>query len=657
MKCPNCGKEAIFVNGKYVCLDCGIEITPEQQAFQNQANDQAPEPVIPEIEVTPEDVAPKMPEADSITPPSDQTSEMPQATTEPAADKPVQQYYENALSEDEPSVEAGATKPGVYDFDTPETPAPSELSDAPVETTDNVNSSLSEPSMMIMPEQPTAPMPTTEPASPVTNTGTPDYFAPNSFDINATQPATEASPAIEEIPVAETPVASVEPMTPLEPTQSEIPATAPVTEVPPITMPDEIQSPIAPAPEVKTLDDMLGSAPVSTPEVSSPVSAYGPTNIDTVTTAEPTPDNINTESAMPSVESVFGTTAEDNKPNTSQPTAQDFGVAPPPPPQKKKIPLLMIIGGAAIFVLLIGGLLAVMLLSGNRKATLPVDLNDTERDALSSQVSSSMQEPQGITVAYSYGADYSGLIVKDEAEDKATLEKSFGTPFALSGAWYSDNDGDISVDSKTGDINDKRTYIASELSTFVYNAKTKKNKEEAGLNLVGVPTLFDAEEKAIHLNSNNITLVKLLAEEQLEGVATKKYQIIPDEDFVKENLNVLGAVFSEAQYQSINYDNLIIYSWISNDQKRIEKISISGEILLETTTFSGKVLLTGEAVYDYIEVSIENPNAPPPEATDTGNPVSQTPATTNKEEGETSSIDNKTEIPTADREPVIEAKG
>lgn len=32
MQCPNCGKEALNVNGKYVCLDCGIEVTSPADA-------------------------------------------------------------------------------------------------------------------------------------------------------------------------------------------------------------------------------------------------------------------------------------------------------------------------------------------------------------------------------------------------------------------------------------------------------------------------------------------------------------------------------------------------------------------------------------------------------------------------------------------------
>ena len=39
MKCPKCNEEALFVNGKYVCVDCGIEITPEEQASQFNSND------------------------------------------------------------------------------------------------------------------------------------------------------------------------------------------------------------------------------------------------------------------------------------------------------------------------------------------------------------------------------------------------------------------------------------------------------------------------------------------------------------------------------------------------------------------------------------------------------------------------------------------
>jgi hypothetical protein len=37
LRCPNCGREAINVNGKYVCLDCGVELSPNQTQSSSQA--------------------------------------------------------------------------------------------------------------------------------------------------------------------------------------------------------------------------------------------------------------------------------------------------------------------------------------------------------------------------------------------------------------------------------------------------------------------------------------------------------------------------------------------------------------------------------------------------------------------------------------------
>lgn len=47
MKCPNCGNEAINVNGKFVCLDCGIEISGNEQTATTPqvGNHTEPEPI------------------------------------------------------------------------------------------------------------------------------------------------------------------------------------------------------------------------------------------------------------------------------------------------------------------------------------------------------------------------------------------------------------------------------------------------------------------------------------------------------------------------------------------------------------------------------------------------------------------------------------
>lgn len=50
MNCPKCGKELLNVNGKYVCVDCGIEV-PEGEASTPQS---LPEQASPEATPTPE---------------------------------------------------------------------------------------------------------------------------------------------------------------------------------------------------------------------------------------------------------------------------------------------------------------------------------------------------------------------------------------------------------------------------------------------------------------------------------------------------------------------------------------------------------------------------------------------------------------------------
>jgi DNA polymerase-3 subunit gamma/tau len=83
VQCPNCGKEAINVNGKYVCLDCGVEITaapttptPTISNHDMPAGSPATEPAVPVVDPVAVATAPE--------PPTD-----PVVTTEPAVSEPT----------------------------------------------------------------------------------------------------------------------------------------------------------------------------------------------------------------------------------------------------------------------------------------------------------------------------------------------------------------------------------------------------------------------------------------------------------------------------------------------------------------------------------------------------------------------------------------
>ncbi len=130
MKCPNCNNEALYVNGKYVCVDCGIEITPEQQAAQMESDSfdsvlgdglasVKKDTDAPDTGADPQQTT--TPKTDS---PEEKPTEPPSAQT---SDKPVEEYYKSQLASDEPAP-AESTSPaggsGVYDFSNKPTSQP-----------------------------------------------------------------------------------------------------------------------------------------------------------------------------------------------------------------------------------------------------------------------------------------------------------------------------------------------------------------------------------------------------------------------------------------------------------------------------------------------------------------------------------------------------
>jgi len=59
MKCPNCGEEAVNINGRHICLDCGIEVSqgseqPEAGAInESQVSTNQQQAVVEEVEAPP----------------------------------------------------------------------------------------------------------------------------------------------------------------------------------------------------------------------------------------------------------------------------------------------------------------------------------------------------------------------------------------------------------------------------------------------------------------------------------------------------------------------------------------------------------------------------------------------------------------------------
>jgi hypothetical protein len=742
MKCPNCGKEAIFVNGKYVCLDCGIEISPEQQAAQNMSDDQiiepaisvtpfsepaygspsptpvepttipepvispvsqpfvaeptipiptsipepvmsAPEPVVSEPNL-PAPVEPISTPEPVMAPASQPVSYEP--TVAPETEKPVQQYYEDALSEADTS--SNENQSGIYDF--------SVNTEKPVESV-ALEIAQPEPIAAVSPEPPISSLSPSEPveggaeapiATEVETNQPESYFAPNSFDMKTSQPeeletTASSEPEVISAPM-ETLVSTTEPEviaetptetpteTPIEPEETLSPSEEAVTpelvipaegaaepEEALVTTPEQIfdapEQPII-GTEPKSLDEMLGSvSPDSAPIEGSPISAYGP---DNPVYSEPTPMNITNEKSMPTVESVFGGSAVDaDAPKSNLPTPQDFGVAPKPVQKKNKKIMPIIIAVIVSILLLAGVAVAAIFFLGDKGGAYPQVLNEGQVTSLSGTVSSAMQQPQGIAATYSMEADLSGLTLKEASGLSAAAlpaaQKQLTENYNLTGSWYSDPDGDLTVDSSVGGINDKRTYISQNSSTYVYSVATQKFEKQSGLLLSGIPAFADAQEKTTLLYATNIVGASLVAREQLDGAECSKYELRVGGDIVKDVLSVMGGVFQDAEYLSLSPENLKVYAWVGVDNK-LAKITFSGEIPLETKEVSGTVSINSEVSYKYLSVTIEDPSITAEATKNTEIPVSVT-ASANEEEGETSSVDNNTEIRPS--ELVVEIRG
>lgn len=648
MKCPNCGKEALFVNGKYVCVDCGIEITPEQQAIQNQASAPVLEPATPSVqtesvipdatpevpvESAPAEVAPVV----SSTEPEPTADVLPSTEPTPEPATPVKDYFENALASSDEAEKSTPVGAGVYDFtNEPESATTEVPASEPIPVMPEPLGAAPSPEITT-PEAVAVPTPEVAPAQPE------NYFAPATFDMagQATQPNDQ--PMVEPVASEQTPETFNAP----EPLVSPAPVTE---EVPNMTQPE---------PPTQSLDDMLGAAPVSAPLDSSPVSAYGP-SVDGVGSAAVSADTINatpTESAnpMPSVESVFGNSPTPPVANNDLPTAQDFGVAPPAPKQKKKIwPIVAAVVGGLV---LVGGLATVLILNANRSKTVePVVMTDADIISLSNGVSSGMQAPQDMSVTYNLTADFFGLTVKDTGKEGDLYRDFFKTPLTTSGTWSSDTEGNVTLDALTNEVQNKRTYMSEESATYIYSTKDNKYTQKSGLQLTGIPSIYGAEEKAATFYTTNVKSGTYYGKETIDGADYLKYELVPSEELVSSMLESLNSIFSGVTYQSLVTDQAKITAWVSSEGK-IKKVVLSGEISLETDKFSGKLTLSGEANYSYQDVTIIKPtessgSAPTTDAT----PTEASQKTTNNEEGQTSSV-NSSETPAATEEPLVEAKG
>jgi hypothetical protein len=306
MNCPKCGKELINVNGKYVCVDCGIEV-PENEATQNSGTGVPTEPT--PVETKPVDVTPAPLPVESVDP-------VPSQSTPPA--------------------ETG--EPKIADMTSEENPVSIEPMVATLDT-----------SMPISEIQPKDVSPAPEMPSPVSEITEPTSTPPGeSVSIPVTKLSDNAHtvPPVDTIATsAETPVVP-EPMQPVEPevapTQESVPAPASVA-VDPFDQAEKTVSPISQG-------TISPTEPMQTTPSMNPVPPIQP---DPAIFQDPMYDNNPTETTQVPDTTPFG--------QVSQQTAQVQNAQPGDDTKKLKIILFLGIGLAV--VLLVCGVAAFFLLT------------------------------------------------------------------------------------------------------------------------------------------------------------------------------------------------------------------------------------------------------------------------------------------------------
>lgn len=621
MQCPNCGKEALNVNGRYVCLDCGVEISPEAATTNtasettNTVNNHTPVADGNVVISTVESEQPVQPEVAPVQ----------VAPAEQAA--PVESAYLNELnnSSAEPAETVGGGK--VPDFPTSTAPAipqnnPAEIlaSEVPAENLAELNTTAGSNPVNLF-ETPAAPQPTPEAAAAPEN-----FFNPASIDL--TNPTSAAAPAnnlpekeeaampVNTSPVADPivekteeikiPVVAEEAAANIMPTASaEVPET-PTTSTPSLddllnqysNTPTSSSATVAPS----TLESNFTGAgfnssqpaSASVDSMSSGVQA-GPANPQVTTPA----NNIPGSSSIPSAESVFG-------PQNQEPKIDV--------PQKAKIDSkkMMIYGGIVIAaIIFIAGAIAIGVnLAKSKAPTDPVALKQEQMLEYSELVGNAMDPNQNLVVSFNQSLDFTKATVKTvEGADPAAvdgLKNLFSTAILNNGNWSGNIAGDISLDSMLGSVPNKRIYIQSEKATYVFSAELNSWTKINDYQFTSVPPFYGVVNKGALFYTSKSDEISYVTDEDLEGVTYKKIKIKPKKEVFESLITGSGAALTTAKITEINSENLEIFAWI-NEEGKIHKVSVVGDLGVNADIFEGTVSVKSEATYEYKDVTIQKP--------------------------------------------------
>lgn len=644
MKCPNCGKEAISVNGKYVCLDCGVELIQTDSNNENSSlnSNTAPKDQVQGQTQEPEQVIASDSLTDSLNSQNQEVSQpagevgnsLDEATQETPINfmetgiehsqeeikKPVEEAIVNELK-----VSSEPSETGSYDF---------------TNTSSNTTADI---------EKPSSEIPAPEVTSDQNNVLEPveeDYFKPNTFDIK-NEPlnnSIDSNNIVDDIS-ASAPVNQGMDSVPIAPSNNtqEIPQgsnTQVVSDFPEVpssnnndnsqvdsntnNTPQDVFDPIAPAGGMD-LDSLLNqyNNPTQTdynPEGTSQNitnnynvnqnMAQPINNFDSMQSQEPPQVGVPVEEAVntskiPSVESVFGNNPRDDITQPQGATDTPLSVG------KKNSGKLWI-----IIIAIIGGLL---LLSGigfgvyyfffkdSNVATEQV-LSEVDANNLSQNITSAMSSLENLLVNFDEKLDFSQVTYATNEGEGDTAKKE--NNYSNNGFFEIDKDGDVYIFNSINGIANKRTFINEEAKTYIYNQKEEKYDEIDGFQLVNNPILYgiSADKRSEFLYSTNVDSLVEYEKVQKDGSEYRKIKINFNDEYIKEILSAYDEEIksSDFNFREFNKDNLEAFVYISPDN-RISELSIKGTISVKSEKMNGVINIFSRGIYNYQEVVINNP--------------------------------------------------
>lgn len=602
LKCPNCGKEAINVNGKFVCLDCGVELNPSDTSTNSQPTQS--ESVVTNHGEIPGDELQTLPESkvDPTLP------NIPQPTVPQPA--PVETEYLNELKTD--NLKTG----GSYDFEQPSSssppaPAPTPVPEPPVIVQETPTTrEIPKPETYFQPEViDITPKKSDDPVSDSLSTSSVIGMGePLVGGLEGTEAAKEKAQELfigevlkEEIPVTPMPVPDTTSMQAEEvftPTIEQPSTDANIDDLlnkysassmngdtPPITMP--IASPAF---------DSVQPVTQSYPNEAVPTNPYQP--VQSQTNQMPGATN------LPSAESVFGPQPGD--------LPERLNVNDSPVNKKKKIIIILIASIAAV-LFLVGLVFLGMSFTKPKNVKTTEQKQQDETFQISEEVSSAMDAPLNMVASFDQSIDFSKATVNTiegaDVNNTDVLKLLFENPVTTKGSWQTNAAGDISLEETYNNLNIKMTYLESEKSTYNYSTETTSWSKIDGDQIQDVPAFYPPRVKAALFYNTKVNSITETGQEDIEGNTYRKMKIIPKTDIVENVLTGSNTALSKTVYSSVNLDNLEIFAWVTSSGQ-IYKISITGDMGVESDLYSGTITINSTIIYKYQDVKIEKPELP-----------------------------------------------